>query len=168
MILGLQRSYYHDNISPHVLLSQTGKYALRASIHLAEQASDEPIPVGDIAAALDVPRNYLSKILHQLAREGVLVSERGPRGGFRLATSPDDLSVARVVSIVDPALLERKCLLGRQQCSDADPCPAHGTWQDLAQRIERFLSQTTVGDLMRQPDDVLLELPRASAAGGRR
>jgi len=151
-----------------VLLSQTGKYALRATIHLAEQGSDQPIPVGEIAAALDVPRNYLSKILHQLAREGVLISERGPRGGFRLATSPDDLSVAQVVSIVDPALLERKCLLGRQQCSDVDPCPAHGTWQDLAQRIEQFLSETTLSDLMRQPGEVLLELPRASAAVRRR
>lgn len=151
-----------------MLLSQTGKYALRASIYLAERASDEPIPVGEIAAALDVPRNYLSKILHQLAREGVLISERGPRGGFRLATSAEDLSLAQVVSTVDPGLLEPKCLLGKQQCSDVDPCPAHGTWQDLAGRIERFLSDTTVGDLLRQAGEDLLELPRASAASGRR
>ena len=151
-----------------MLLSQTGKYALRASIYLAEQGSDEPIPVGEIAAALDVPRNYLSKILHRMAREGILVSERGPRGGFRLATAPENLSVARVVDTVDPGLLDRKCLLGRAECSDLDPCPAHETWQDLAQRIERFLSGTSVADLLQGPGKEVFELPKASAAGVRR
>jgi Rrf2 family protein len=153
---------------PHVLLSQTGKYALRASIYLAERGSDEPIPVGEIAAALDVPRNYLSKILHKLAREGILVSERGPRGGFRLAVPPEDLPVARVVHVVDPGLLDRKCLLGRAECSDLDPCPAHATWRDLAERLERFLSQTTVASLLRRPGEEVFELPQATAAGSRR
>ena len=151
-----------------MLLSQTGKYALRASIHLAERGTDQPISVGEIAAALDVPRNYLSKILHQLAREGILISERGPRGGFRLAARPEDLSLARVVSVVDPGLLDRKCLLGRADCSDEDPCPAHATWRELAERLERFLSETTVADLLRRPGQEILDLPKATAAGGRR
>ena len=68
------------------MLSKTSRYALGATAALAERWDEGcAIRVGDIAADLDVPRNYLSKILHQLSRAGVLTSERGPKGGFRLA-----------------------------------------------------------------------------------
>ena len=58
-----------------MILSQTAEHALRAVLYLA-QREDELVRVGDIAEALSIPRNYLSKILHLLAREGVLASTR--------------------------------------------------------------------------------------------
>jgi Rrf2 family protein len=133
-----------------VLLSQTGTYAVRAAIHLAEgEALERPIPVVEIANALDVPRNYLSKILHQLAREGVLISARGPGGGFRLAAEPEKIPLDEILGAVEPQRFDRRCLLGRAECNDADPCPAHGRWQKLADGIGTFLQQTTLADLRR-------------------
>lgn len=128
------------------MLSQTAEYALRAVLHLAEQAPDHPVPVGDIAQALDVPRNYLSKTLHQLARAGVVTSTFGPGGGFRLAAPAESLSLARVVAPFD-ATAERHCLLGRARCADADPCPAHARWKGISAQIEQFFAVTTVADL---------------------
>ena len=60
------------------MLSRTAEYALRAVLFLADRG--EPTNVELIAERLDVPRNYLSKILHRLAREGVLSSTRGQGG----------------------------------------------------------------------------------------
>jgi Rrf2 family protein len=134
-----------------MVLSQAGKYALRAAIYLTRREGSEPVTVGEIAEALDVPKNYLSKILHQLAREGVLTSSRGPHGGFRLAIEPDQLSLAQILEPVDP-FGDRRCLLGRAQCSDADPCPLHSRWQGLADGIERLLQTTFLGELSR-PDE---------------
>ena len=71
-------------------ISGTTQYALRAVLFVAEHGSDEPVRVDAIAAALNVPRNYLSKTLHTLARAGVLRSGRGPRGGFQLVDRPDE------------------------------------------------------------------------------
>ena len=68
-----------------MILSKSAKYALRATLCLAECEGERPMPVDEIAERLDVPRNYLSKILHILARTGTLDSTRGPGGGFRLA-----------------------------------------------------------------------------------
>lgn len=130
-----------------MLLSQTAKYALRAVIYLAERGENASVPVGEIAGALDAPRNYLSKILHQLVREGVLISERGPHGGFRLAPNARELSLAQILDPVDP-LGDRRCLLGRPECNDTNPCPAHARWQELAQGIERLLRDTSLGDLV--------------------
>lgn len=135
-----------------MLLSQTGQYAVRAAIHLAQYAehTEGTLRVGEIAEALDVPQNYLSKILHQLARAGVLESVRGPRGGFRLADAPEALSVMEVIDAVEPTRSDRRCLLGRAECSNADPCPAHDRWKDLAEGILSFLHDTTLADLQRR------------------
>ncbi len=135
-----------------MFLSQTSRYALQAAAFLAERwAEERPTPVGDIAAGLGVPRNYLSKILHQLARERVLVSERGPKGGFRLVAAPDEIALASVVGPLEPAYGERHCLLGRPTCSDDDPCAAHDRWQSVSSELTAFLESTTLADLVRGP-----------------
>ncbi len=130
-----------------MILSQTAVYALKAVLHLAEAEGDEPVRVDDIAQALDVPRNYLSKILHVLAREGVLASTRGPHGGFRLGRSASDLRLEEVIRHFDEITTSSGCLLGRARCSDANPCAAHARWKSVSRSVQAFLSETTIEDL---------------------
>lgn len=132
-----------------MLLSQTSAYAVRAAVHLAGREGEEGfVRVGEIAGALGVPRNYLSKILHQLARAGVLTSGRGPRGGFRLATAAADVTLAEIVEAVEPGVASRRCLLGRPECTDQNPCALHDRWRGLAHEIDGFLHETTLADLL--------------------
>lgn len=131
-----------------MLLSKTSRYALQATALLADRWSEErAIPVNELADVLGVPRNYLSKILHQLARAGVLSSERGPRGGFRLVAAPAEIRLIDVVGTVEPGISERRCLLGRESCSDEDPCAAHERWRDASGEVARFLEETTLAEL---------------------
>lgn len=137
------------------MLSQTAEYALRAALHLARHHEDAPIRVDDVARALDVPRNYLSKILHELGREGVLESTRGPKGGFRLAEPPEEIALARIVGRFDPEFLgeEGRCVLGRLRCSDRDPCAAHSRWKGVAAAIRGFFRETTLAELAIPADE---------------
>ena len=128
-------------------LPQTAEYALRAVYFIAEAPAGEPVRVGDIAAALDVPRNYLSKTLHQLVRAGVLQSTRGPLGGFQLATTPARLPLGDIVRPFLPAE-GRACVLGRPSCSDISPCAAHEMWKEASSRMRAFFDRTTVADLI--------------------
>ncbi|MHB1073846.1 MAG: RrF2 family transcriptional regulator [Gemmatimonadaceae bacterium] len=132
------------------MLSQTAEYALRAILHLAEQAalSDRPVSVTDMAVALDVPRNYLSKTLHQLSRAGVVASTFGPGGGFRLARPADVMTLDEVVAPFDDQRGERHCLLGRARCKDSDPCQAHAHWKGISTQIQHFFRTTTVATLL--------------------
>lgn len=130
-----------------MVLSQTAEYALRAVLYIAGQPEDAQVRVVDIAQALDVPRNYLSKTLHQLAREGVLTSTRGPHGGFRLAVPAAELSVGEVVEPFDGSEDRRQCLLGRKVCSDTSPCQAHARWRSVTDELARFFRETTVAAL---------------------
>lgn len=129
------------------MLSQTAEYALRAVLHIARFGEERPVAVGDIAQALDVPRNYLSKTLHQLSRAGVVTSTFGPGGGFRLAEPADRMTLDTIIAPFDTAA-ERHCLLGQARCRDSDPCAAHGRWKDIAEQIEQFFATTTVADLL--------------------
>jgi len=149
------------------MLSQTAEYALRAVLHIAEHGADRPTAVGDIAQALDVPRNYLSKTLHQLARAGVVTSTFGPGGGFQLGSPASELTLQAVITPFDTAG-ERHCLLGRARCRDSDPCPAHGRWKGIAEQIERFFATTTVADLLRGDVPDLLPVKRSRPMSARR
>jgi Rrf2 family iron-sulfur cluster assembly transcriptional regulator len=149
-----------------MLLPQTAEYALRATIRIAEHQHAAPPPsagawvrVGDIAAAVGVPRNYLSKTLHQLVRAGVLVSSRGPAGGFRLAVPAAELTLARVAGVFaqpngaaygapyGPAPAHR-CLLGSGPCGSVPGCPVHERWRPVATRVAAFFGTTTIADVI--------------------
>lgn len=130
-----------------MILSRSGEYALLALLYLASQPADVPVRVSEIAESLDVPANYLSKLLHRLARGGVLRSVRGPHGGFVLATAPDEICLADALRPIEAGRLEPRCLLGRPECRDDDPCAAHDEWQSLSQHIDSFLAETTLSSL---------------------
>ena len=130
------------------MLTQTAEYALRAVLYLAERPELGPVRVGDVADALDVPQNYLSKILHVLTRQGILSSLRGPHGGFQLARDPRKLRLFDVVRHFDELSSQRRCVLGRPQCSDENPCGAHDRWKPVATRITAFFRETTVADAL--------------------
>ena len=103
-------------------LSSTAQQAIHAVLCIADCGDEGPVRVDEIAAVIGVPRNYLSKTLYALTRAGVLRSERGPRGGFRLATPPDRITLASVVAPFEP-MTDRRCLVVhipgiRRPCND--------------------------------------------------
>ena len=133
-----------------MLLPQTAEYALRATIRIAAHERAAPgawVRVGDIAPDVDVPRNYLSKTLHQLVRAGVLVSARGPAGGFRLAVPAEELTLARVTGVfAEP--LHHRCLLGTGPCGANPDCPVHARWRPVSSRMATFFATTTIHDVI--------------------
>lgn len=148
------------------MLNQTAEYALRAVLHIAEQGGERPVSVQEIADALDVPRNYLSKTLHQLARAGVVTSTFGPGGGFRLAAPASRMTLDVVVAPFDAAG-ERHCLLGGARCSDATACAAHEQWKPVAAQIQQFFANTTVASLAGAGGADAMPLPRAARSAKR-
>jgi Rrf2 family protein len=145
------------------MLSRTGEYALRAVLYLAGRAGDSSVPADDIAAAIHVPRNYLSKTLHRLAKRGVLKSVRGPRGGFRLARPAQAILVADVVSEFDHITASPWCLMGGRLCDPTNPCIAHERWLEWTGYMHRMLDRTTVADFLSK--DRMARVPQMARNG---
>jgi Rrf2 family protein len=146
------------------VLSQTAEYALRAVLYLAEHQGENPIPVDAIAEDLSIPRNYLSKILHTLAKRDLLSSSRGRGGGFELTVRASGLPLLAVVEPFDEFEGDQQCLLGRTRCSDTSPCAAHGRWKEMMDRVTAFFRETTVEDLIQDPGSGGLAARRADPA----
>jgi Rrf2 family iron-sulfur cluster assembly transcriptional regulator len=136
----------HPQAGRTAVISQTAEHALRAVLYLARQPG--PTPAVEIAAALGAPPNYLSKTLHRLAKAGVVAGTRGPTGGFRLTTEPEDLPIARIVNAFDEPRGSGVCLLSGRRCNPAKPCTAHQRWTAIKEEARRALAGTTIADLL--------------------
>jgi Rrf2 family protein len=95
-------------------LTRTTGYAMVAAAYVAKNADKAPTPAKDIAKHYKIPLEYLLKIMQQLVRDGILTSNRGPRGGFMLATTADKISLAQIIEAVEgPAAVSPGILPGK-------------------------------------------------------
>lgn len=128
------------------MLTRTGEYALRAMIYLVQHEEDWPVVGKEIADATKVPAKYLSKILGDLVRIGVLESTPGRHGGFRLLRSSRKTKLYDILAPFE--MLERsQCPFGHQECNDENPCLAHDRWKKVTTTHKRFLNDTSIHDV---------------------
>jgi Rrf2 family protein len=129
------------------MITKTGVHALSALAALAGLPCGAFQGAGELAEQIGAPRNYLGKLLQSLAQAGLLESQKGKGGGFRLARSPETISLYDVIEPIEHVSRWNGCFLGRPRCSDEAPCPVHKRWGKLRDAYLRFLRETTVADL---------------------
>ncbi len=124
-------------------LSQTCGYAILA-LSCLHECGGGWVLARDIARCTGIPQAYLSKVLHSLARRGLIVAKRGYRGGFALARAPDRISLLDVAEAVEGEQAVPRCLLGLSECSPERACPTHRFWQRERERITAELGRLTL------------------------
>lgn len=133
------------------MLSKSGIHAIRALVALAQVPDGEYQGASVIAQLSGAPPNYLGKLLQQLSKQGILQSQKGLRGGFRLARPPEDVSLFDVVESIEDVGRWTACILGRKDCSDEDPCSVHHRWGPVRDAYLQLLRGTAVSDLVPTP-----------------
>ena len=132
-----------------MLYSRSAEYAIRAFVHLAQVPDGRYAMVKQIAAEEEIPAHFLAKILQQLARKGMLRSNKGPTGGFSLRIPADEVRLLDIVEALDGLSEYEKCASGLAECTDDMPCPLHDSWKALRSRIMDYLGRNTIADLAR-------------------
>ena len=132
-----------------MIYSATTEYALRALAHMATLEPGHRILARDLAEATNLPRQFLGKILHRLARHGMLDSAKGRGGGFRFQRAPDEIRVADVVELVEGSDLTKVCVLGLDECNDTQPCPMHDQWVLFRTALMERVQSMTIAHLGR-------------------
>jgi Rrf2 family protein len=127
------------------MISQTAEYALRAVVAIARES--KPLVTAQIAQIAHVPEGYLHKVLQQLTRGGLLLSQRGLNGGYRLAVSPEILNVLEVVNAVDPPRRIERCPLGLPEHRE-HLCPLHIRIAEAFASLEKAFAETTIQELL--------------------
>jgi Rrf2 family protein len=134
----------------NVMFSQTQEYALRAVLCLAGYIDDGPVGNLRIAEETAVPPSYLSKVMQELARAGILASRRGVGGGFQLDRNPDELTVLDVINAVDPLKRITTCPLGLKT-HGTHLCPMHARLDEALSLVENALRGSTISEVMSEP-----------------
>lgn len=93
----------------NLMLSQKCRYTIRALQHLADVYPHRRVPMGEIAEAQNIPRKFLTVILSELGREGLVISQRGPDGGYQLALAPVDIRYGDIIRITRGSLALVPC-----------------------------------------------------------
>jgi len=144
------------------LISDSGRYALRALAELALLPQGQYLGSASLAGQVDVPANYLSKLLQLLSRIGLLDSQKGAGGGFRLARPAEQIALIEVLDPIDRVRRWEGCVLGNEQCPGDSPCALHDGWGKVRDSYITFLEHTSVAQLARSPASNELAAPAAS------
>lgn len=138
------------------MFSQTVEYALRAVTYLAQNC-ETACTTEQIARATNVPQAYLAKVLQSLLRSGITQSQRGIKGGIRLARSAEELTLYDVVQAVDPIKRIEHCPLPVNDEIEDRPlrahaqqhlCPLHQRLDDALGAVEKIFRTTSLADLV--------------------
>lgn len=139
------------------MLSNTCKYALRALIYLGKFSKDDHmIGIKKISEDLGLSSPFLGKILQNLVKQKLLVSTKGPNGGFALARPADKITLWDIVIKVDGEEFFTNCLISLESCRTHDPskplCPVHSQYDTLRKQIAEFYQDTSLDIISKDID----------------
>jgi Rrf2 family protein len=126
-------------------------YCLKALLMLAERyPSNHPWRVEEIAAARNIPENYLRRLLIELKRGGLVSSQKGPSGGYLLARPPSRITMADVVHIIEGDYAPVECLepgAAGGFCRPGESCAMREVWTEVRDAVNAILTRTTLQSL---------------------
>jgi Rrf2 family protein len=132
-----------------LIFSSQCEYALRAVLYLALRPPGELTSIREMVQKLDLPYHFLAKILQGLSRKGMLISSKGPRGGFALAMPAREITLLQIVEAIDGSSLMTTCALGFADCSGEHPCSVHDRWGSIRESIRSMLASRNVAQMAR-------------------
>jgi Rrf2 family protein len=126
------------------------QYALRAVFELAKQRGKGPTKISDIANAQSIPVRFLEVILNKLKRSGLIDAKRGFYGGYYLTRSPDQITVADIISFLQgpPPSVDCAACVVQTKCPHGRRCAFSPMWNRVNQAILQVYMETTIQDLL--------------------
>jgi Rrf2 family protein len=131
-------------------LSKKADYALMAMKHLAvrgDRATGGSSSAREIAEQYDIPIELLAKVLQRLVRRGLLASQQGTRGGYQLARTPQQISVADVIQAIDGPVTVTACSTVEATCEQFAKCNVRDPLWRVRERILAALGECTIAEL---------------------
>lgn len=134
------------------MFSASCHYGLQAMFYIAHNATDEKnIDLSEIAEAQNIPKHFLSKILQMLVKRKLLVSMKGPTGGYKLNRPAEDITLIEIVEAIDGLDIFKQCGIGFKMCDPDDPCPIHTEYKRIRDRVYQLFSEKS---LVRLSEDI--------------
>jgi len=137
------------------MLSQTCKYAIRSIIYIAQNADDnKKVGLKKISEELNIPAPFLGKILQTLSKKKILLSTKGPNGGFLLYRDAKEISLLDIMEIIDGLDYFNTCLIGLKSCSEGKRyCPTHSKYHPIRKQIYDLFKTENIYNLLNEVEN---------------
>lgn len=133
-------------------LTSKGRYAVTAMLDVALHASAGPVPLADISERQEISLSYLEQLFARLRKQGLVTSVRGPGGGYLLGKEAGEISVGDVIAAVNESVDATRCHGAEGGCQSGVRCLTHTLWSELSNRIEEFLNNISLAELVIKSD----------------
>ena len=133
-------------------LTKKADYALMAMKHLADHAQEGSASAKDVADSFGIPPEALAKILQRLAKAGLLQSQHGTYGGYRLARAAHTISAFEVIQAIDGPLFITSCVTVRGECGQSDRCNIREPLRKVNESIEAVLKRIKISHMREEPE----------------
>lgn len=133
------------------MFTKSTEYSIRAIIFLALKSTPDKLSgVVDIAGKLGFPEAFLGKILQNLVKKNLIVSVKGPGGGFFVKEDTLNFTILNIVEKLEGLDFLCKCGLGLHTCNDKNPCPIHNEYELVKDKIQNALSYKTIATIVNE------------------
>lgn len=127
------------------MFSASCHYGLQAMFYIALHSSDDKnVDLNRIAEEKNIPKHFLSKILQLLVKHKLLVSMKGPTGGYKLSRPADEITLLEIVEAIDGLDIFDQCGIGFRKCNPYKPCPIHNDYKRIRDRVYRLFESKTL------------------------
>jgi Rrf2 family protein len=140
------------------MLTNKGKYGLKAAVYLAGMAENEPALVSHIAAAQNIPKKFLDTILGELRNAGLVRSKKGRNGGYFLARDAHHIMAGDIVRALDGPIAPIRCVSKNyyercSDCSDEETCAVYLVMSQVRGAISEILDKKSLAEMRAQTED---------------
>ncbi len=144
------------------MFSKACQYGIKASVYIVSQtAMGNRVSLREIAQSIDSPEAFTAKILHQLSKQNILASLKGPTGGFQIPVGKaQTLKVIDIVAAIDGDSIYAGCALGFDYCDENRPCSMHSKFAEIREDLKNMLHDTSLFELANGFDNGLSFLKR--------
>lgn len=132
-------------------LSTKSRYAVTSLLDLVMHSSQGPVSLADISVRQGISLSYLEQLFAKMRRNKLVISTRGPGGGYSLGHSPEKVCIADVINAVDEEMqVANKDVI--QGLANYEPCLTEQLWEELSAEIENFLTTISLADMMQNEE----------------
>lgn len=130
-------------------VSTKGRYALRMMADLAQTETDTNTTIRDISTRQGISIKYMEQIMSNLSKAGLVHSERGAQGGYRLGRPPKEYTVGEILRATEGSLAPVSCLEDESHsCQQYGECTTRCFWSALYDKINQYVNNITLQDLI--------------------
>lgn len=140
-------------------LTRAGEYAVRCVLFMSACSPGRIVKRKQVASAMEIPEQFLSKIAQQLSHSGIVEIIQGPKGGFRLLVPPAEISLLDIVEAVTGEIFLNDCIMNPESCRRSPNCSVHQVWQHARDQLRTTLAKADFHSLIKGDSCLLDSLP---------